>query len=723
MKNISYNTCQKSAEEFIVKFKKFRNKKIVLYGIGQYTATLLAKQTNYNIIGLLDGDCDNVGKTIYGLRVMTVDEAQECADMIVINTSIMYWDLIFKRIANVNIPVYYPNGKRAVNNDAKRKVVIDNTVAVSSTQIKEAINDADIISFDIYDTLLMRIVDKPADVFKLLELKVEKRFGKKMPIHQIRNIAISKLNDINYELDDIYNEMKGMIELEILSEIKQMEIEIEQAVTIGRREMIALYNYAIELGKEVYVLTDMYLPVALIRDFLSTAGVEVGEEHIWVSGEKKVCKYDGSMWREYKKKIGNRKALHIGDSQKADIDEAMKEGILTIKILSPQEIMECYLIGSMEEKVSSLYASIIMGEIKGILCNNPFVINHQISNIIISDCYKFGELVFGSVILTFLLWVMCEAKEKGIEKLLFLSRDGYFLIRDYEKIINIICDDRLPQAEYVYASRKAVITMAANKKEAFEQLVEFYFKGKFKNYLFERFDIVVNSNDLNGEQECSLPEDSEKIKEWLKPYRANIDEVLSQFQRNYGEYLSQFKFDDKSALVDIGYAGRIQYWLSKIMNKELQGYYFFSDLSKNNIYNLKGKMKGCFQRKEDLSAMQSELWKRSKLVESFLTAPYGMLKTIDKEGAFTTYPIGNNQKYFFEREEINRGVIQFITKHVNLLKNMNLLINDISVDTIFVDELFGKWFETGIEFGDLIKKIFWHEDGFTNPEKEYRLME
>ena len=134
-------------------------------------------------------------------------------------------------------------------------------------------------------------------------------------------------------------------------------------------------------------------------------------------------------------------------------------------------------------------------------------------------------------------------------------------------------------------------------------------------------------------------------------------------------------------------------------------------------------MKGCFQRKEDLSAMQSELWKRSKLVESFLTAPYGMLKTIDKEGAFTTYPIGNNQKYFFEREEINRGVIQFITKHVNLLKNMNLLINDISVDTIFVDELFGKWFETGIEFGDLIKKIFWHEDGFTNPEKEYRLME
>lgn len=42
MNKNQYNSVMKSAENFIEAFKRLKDKKIVLYGLGQYIATLLS---------------------------------------------------------------------------------------------------------------------------------------------------------------------------------------------------------------------------------------------------------------------------------------------------------------------------------------------------------------------------------------------------------------------------------------------------------------------------------------------------------------------------------------------------------------------------------------------------------------------------------------------------------------------------------------------------------
>ena len=88
-------------------FYKFKNQRVVLYGIGRYTATLLPHVRDYNIVGLLDRMEESVGLRIEGVPVITLGEAEETADMIIINTTSIYWRLIFERIKKTSLPVFF----------------------------------------------------------------------------------------------------------------------------------------------------------------------------------------------------------------------------------------------------------------------------------------------------------------------------------------------------------------------------------------------------------------------------------------------------------------------------------------------------------------------------------------------------------------------------------------------------------------------------------------
>ena len=61
---------QLEIDEFSDRFARYRNARIVLYGIGRYTATLLEGLEVFRIVGLMDKDSANVGKVIFGLPVV-----------------------------------------------------------------------------------------------------------------------------------------------------------------------------------------------------------------------------------------------------------------------------------------------------------------------------------------------------------------------------------------------------------------------------------------------------------------------------------------------------------------------------------------------------------------------------------------------------------------------------------------------------------------------------
>ena len=144
-------------ENFRKIFDDKKNMRIAIYGIGRRTATLLPGITDYNITGLLDRDKNNVGKELCDIKVIPIDNIEEKADLIIINSDPSNYEIIFRRISGeVTIPVYYADGRLACLSDKDKSYEQNEYWKSSYEELKDKIDQADIVSFDIFDTLIMR---------------------------------------------------------------------------------------------------------------------------------------------------------------------------------------------------------------------------------------------------------------------------------------------------------------------------------------------------------------------------------------------------------------------------------------------------------------------------------------------------------------------------------------------------------------------------------------
>ena len=189
---MTYNRYQSEIDAFYDNFNEYKFKRIVLYGIGRYTATIVDGIKDFNIVGLMDKDENNVGKTLFGLPILSKDEVLKIADLIIINTSGTYWNIIYDRIKNLGIPVFYRDGQRAKD---KTVVCTDNEYWNESDEILKAkICDADVVSYDFYDTLFSRSVCNPGDVADIIAETVS-QFNKGINFGEARKNAKSNLKD------------------------------------------------------------------------------------------------------------------------------------------------------------------------------------------------------------------------------------------------------------------------------------------------------------------------------------------------------------------------------------------------------------------------------------------------------------------------------------------------------------------------------------------------
>jgi hypothetical protein len=134
------------------------------------TKAVLEAYPDFNIIGLMDEA--RTGNEVYCKPVISVAQAAERGvKVIVIIARVANVKIIYRRIADNcqkhSIAVYDISGNRL---DAEKRETksFDRYENISENAAKEKIDRADAISFDIFDTLLMRSVLYPRDVFELV---------------------------------------------------------------------------------------------------------------------------------------------------------------------------------------------------------------------------------------------------------------------------------------------------------------------------------------------------------------------------------------------------------------------------------------------------------------------------------------------------------------------------------------------------------------------------
>ena len=146
-----------------------KNRNIFLYGIGNRTRIILDENKDFNIIGLLDRDLDNIGKIINDKKVMDIKEIEKYENVvIIIAASRIYYNVITLRLRNLldkeNVEIYYCTGEKASLPDKKSDNPFGN---IKLENLLRKIEKNDVISFDLFDTLIARKTIFP---FKVSEI-------------------------------------------------------------------------------------------------------------------------------------------------------------------------------------------------------------------------------------------------------------------------------------------------------------------------------------------------------------------------------------------------------------------------------------------------------------------------------------------------------------------------------------------------------------------------
>ena len=696
-------------------FHIYKDRRIALYGAGRNTVRVIQTyRESYRFVGVIDKDTDNLGKRICGIPIIDISEIEIKADVVIICTNPAFWNIIYERIKEISLPIFLLDGKNAEMLNTNMAMDLNNEYwDTDLNRVRNEIVKHDVISFDFFDTLFVRMVLYPADVFSCVAKMAQYTYGIN-DFEGIRKEAREQLA-IVYTIDELYQKI---IEISCEDEddfqrIKEYEIEFEKRILKPRKDILDLFcQIQLMKNKELYIISDMYLPKSFYVDVLKENNIDFTENHILVSSEYSMSKEDGSLWRLYKKEIlKNQTGLHIGDNRISDFEKPMSFGIDSVQIFGIQDMLRHSNMKSVEKCVLSKHDSFILGTALTTLYNDPFKLSKTKGVVYIESLYEMGYSIFGMIIYCFMQKLF--QLQKKYRKIIFCSRDGYFLMRDY--LFFLSCHNiGKTNIEYLYLSRLFLGLVTINNTEDLKKYIGAPYKGNFCDFMHSRFGINVDkrTREIN---DMFIDTSDVTLYDGVLCYKEEINQIVDYNRECYLGYLSHLDLDDDCLFIDVGYYGHTVYYLSELLGERLKALFFIVNKEENNECVLSTDITGCFQKKEDINAHNTGIYSMGAIFDAYLTSPDGMFIGFDDSGKFKFAEKKQNQLNFEAREEINRGVCDYIREITAIIGPQE------KVNPLFADSVFKKWFETGTIFGDTIRNNLYFDNEF-GQSGEYQIL-
>lgn len=557
--------------QFKANFSDMSGKKLAIYGLGPNTEALLEVYGNTQpVVALMDGM--RIGETVWGLPVVTCDEASAMGvEAIIILARASNLAIIYRRIEadceRLGMPVYDINGRRIEKPDEKtRQIALEFYKQHGEKQLREKIDSCDVISFDIFDTLLMRKVLYPEDIFALVERKANRLglLAEEASFVRQRQSAERELYLHGQpRIQDIYSLLvkRGALDEIQADKLMEMELQAEMEHILPRQSMLSMLTYAKEAGKTVCCTSDMYLSSAILARILRRCQIEADE--ILVSCEHGCHKGNG-LFDILKGHYPGQRILHIGDNEDADIRSAQRYGIAeTFPVHSAMKMLEDSPAAEMLKCVKGLEDHLEAGRFMAKYLQDPFLFERTEGKLEISSAYDMGYYFLEPMMEAFLQWLVERCKDQKIDMLLLGARDGWMMTR----LLDIYSQrhELLFEYRYIPASRTACTVAGVRTAEDVEFAASQAFSGTAEEMLEKRF--------LLSEEEL-LPRGGKEDKAYILSHQAIILEKAKRHRRNYLELLASMgiKAGQKKAYFDFVSSGSCQLWLEKILGEKLQGY-------------------------------------------------------------------------------------------------------------------------------------------------------
>lgn len=187
------------------------------------------------------------------------------------------------------------------------------------------INSAEIVSFDVYDTLIFRKTANPEEIFGRIADIGDEQFADRR-IKAERKVR-EEANEEEITLQEIYNELAKIYGKERAESYKVKEIKAELELSYANPAGRKFYRYLLRRKKKIIITSDMYLPEEVIGSVLARAGYK-GYERLFVSNQYRLQKKTGNLFQKVIEEMGTHNIVHIGDHLVSDFIQPYKAGII-----------------------------------------------------------------------------------------------------------------------------------------------------------------------------------------------------------------------------------------------------------------------------------------------------------------------------------------------------------------------------------------------------------
>lgn len=585
--------------------------------------------------------------------------------------------------------------------------------------LKSRAYDADIVTSDIFDTLVMRKIVNPDDIFDIVEYRL--KYIKNIDIQYKKNrkkaekLLRMKAEKADFTLKDIYIKFAGItgISSDEANLIMNEEINTEMVFLVPRKVMVQAFNYIVNNMKQrTMLLSDMYFTGDIIEKILSECGVQKADE-IWISSEMQVRKDNETMWDMLLEKYPEKEILHIGDNEVSDEQIPHNKNIKTHHILSAKDMFSLTNIGR-EWRVDEFTPidSVVLGLILNKYFNNPYEMNKCKFECKIEKPYDLGYAIIGPVVTDYMIWCVKKVKEARINHILMLAREGYLFQKIFEIMKKKCSGLEEIESDYLYTSRRALLVASIKNEEDVREALNIFYEGSYKKLLINRFGLrdIENMEDFD----VVLPNDATRLYETIKPKIQDILDRAAYERCNYMKYMTGIIKDNEDiAVADLGYSGSIQYYLSKLLGKSISGYYFATDNKKLPLKLSGNKMYARYIENDEIAPVSSSYIHRYSLIlEAVLTAPDNQLCYIDEDlsPVFLEAETKSIDKYIIN--EIHNGAEDFAEEFFELVGN---IILSVKSDKKVYEELVRIIVEGDI-LSEELKSKFVLEDDFCTDE-------
>ena len=578
-------------------------------------------------------------------------------------------------------------------------------------------DDVKYVSFDIFDTLLIRPFAKPADLFTLLnsEFQKERQGVLSSDFCTMRvtaeRYAREKMHLLSLHeevtLEEIYSELQELYDLphNICKNMMNLEIQYELQYCKARKYGYELYLLALDMGKRVVCTSDMYLTKDIITLLLRNNGFTEIDD-IFVSSEKRRTKHNGTLYKVVLHELGisPKNILHIGDNEYSDIQVPQKLGIHTVHLpktmdvwsnsipskLSGTFFSRCYhdntvlnAQGSFQFIGSSCVQAVVANE----LFDNPFR-NHNENSDFNANIYETGFALLGPYLLGLSRWLYEGVEKNNYECIHFIARDGYLLKEAFD-ILQPFLGDKIFQTNYFYTSRKAMIPLMIRKKSDLESLdLVINYKNYSPRKILELLRPLLNAQQYKCAKEICAKENIEfelpfndylayiRFLKIIKTKFFSLEET-TEYRSSMRNYFVDI-VGEKDCFFDIGYSGRTESILKNLTGRSIDTYYLHvnQQISYDNASQNRFNIYSFFDYSPHLPGPVREF---------LLSAVHPSCIGYHIDNNKVTPIFSNEDSTFLQRHiilELQRGAIDFVKKMVDCfgskLKEMPMRNHDLT---------------------------------------------